>query len=479
MALKKILPKPGINRENTRYTNEGGWYDGDKVRFRQGTPEKIGGWSRISINTFLGVCRSLWSWVTLSSQTLTGVGTNVKFYIEKGGVYYDVTPLRGTATLTDPFDTTSGDETVLVTDVAHGGITGDFVTFSGATAVGGLTLNGEYEITVINADTYTVEAAAQASSTASGGGTVTAEYQINIGAQLALPFSGWGSGPFGGGPWGVGTPSTINIRLWSQTNFGEDLIINPRGEGIYLWDASSGIATRAVALSTLGGSSGTPTVCNFVFVSDVSRFVFAFGVNDIGSSVLDPLLVRWSDQEDAGMWTPAATNQAGSLPLSHGTEIVTAMQARQEILVWTDTALYSMQFVGAPDFWAAQLVGDNTSIASQNSTAYAANIAYWMGKDKFYRYDGTVLPLSCDVRRYVFGDFNTSQYAQVFAGTNDGFHEIWWFYCSADSTTVDRYVVYNYLENVWYYGTLARTAWLSSPTFWHKMTSCAQRPCRS
>jgi len=461
MALKKILPKPGVVRENTRYTTEGGWYDGDKIRFRQGTPEKIGGWSRISGNTFLGICRSLWNWVALGSLNLTGVGTNLKFYIEKGGVYYDVTPLRSSVSLTDPFSTTIGVATVEVTDVAHGGITGDFVTFSGATAVGGLDLNAEYEITVVDADTYTIEASTTASGTATGGGTVGAAYQINIGAEIALPFSGWGSGPWGSGPWGSGTASTIAIRLWSQTNFGEDLVINPRGGQIYYWDASSGTSTRAVEISTLGGAD-TPVVCNFVFVSDVSRFVFAFGTNEVGGSTLDPLLVRWSDQEDISVWTPSALTQAASLPLSHGTEIVTAMQARQEILVWTDSALYSMQFVGAPDIWTANLVGDNISVASQNATAYAANVAYWMGKDKFYRYDGTVLPLSCDVRRYVFGDFNLDQYAQVFAGTNEGFHEVWWFYCSADSDTVDRYVVYNYLENLWYYGTMGRTAWLDS-----------------
>lgn len=462
MALKKILPKPGVNRENTRYTNEGGWFDGDKIRFRQGTPEKIGGWSRISANTYLGKCKSLWSWRTLSNQVYTGVGTNIKFYVEKGGVYYDITPLQGTATLTDPFETTSGLTTVTVNDVAHGAITGDYVTFSGATAVGGLTLNGEFEITVVNLDEYTIESPIAASSTASGGGTVTAAYQINIGASEALPYSGWGSGAFGAGPWGVGSPSTIQIRLWSQTNFGEDLVMNPRGGAIYYWDSSAGTSTRAVNLNALPGASGTPTACNYVLVSDINRFVLAFGCNEVGSGTQDPLLVRWSDQEDAGMWTPAATNQSGSLPLSHGTEIITAMQARQEVLVWTDTALYSMQYVGAPEVWGAQLMGDNISIASQNATAYAANIAYWMGKDKFYRYDGTVLPLSCDVRRYVFGDFNFAQYAQVFAGTNEAFNEIWWFYCSADSDTVDRYVVYNYLENLWYYGTMARTAWLDS-----------------
>ena len=461
--LKKIQLKPGVNRENTRYTTEGGWYESDKVRFRQGTPEKIGGWQRFSSATFLGICRSLFNWVTLGGQNLIGVGTNLKFYIERGGAYFDITPLRGTATLTNPFGTTSGLATVLVTDVDHGGITGDFVTFSGATAVGGLTLNGEYQITVLTDDTYNITASSNASSTATGGGTVSAAYQINIGNEIAVPFAGWGAGTFGSGRWGVGGTTVAEMRLWSQSNFqGEDLIFAPRGGGMYYWDATGGVTTRAVNVSSLSGASAVPTVVNYVVVSDVNRFVLAFGCNDFGSSVLDPMLIRWSDQEDAGMWSPAATNQAGSLALSRGAEIISALQARQEILVWTDTSLYSLQYLGAPDVWGAQILGDNISIAGPNSMVYANSIAYWMGRDKFYRYDGTVVPLPCDVRRYVFNDFNQQQYYQVCAGTNQSFNEVWWFYCSAGSTEVDRYVVYNYVENLWYYGTLRRTAWLDA-----------------
>ena len=381
--LKKIQLKPGVNRENTRYTNESGWYESDKVRFRQGTPEKIGGWQRFSSATFLGVCRSLFNWVTLGGQNLIGVGTNLKFYIERGGAYYDITPVRSSVTLTDPFDTTSGSPTVLVTDVAHGGITGDFVTFSGATAVGGLDLNGEYEITVLTDDTYNITASSNASSTANGGGTVTADYQINIGNELAVPFSGWSAGGFGLGTWGFGGTTTVEMRLWSQSNFGEDLIFAPRGGGMYYWDATGGVTTRAVNLSSLSGASDVPTVVNYIVVSDVNRFVLAFGCNDIGSAVLDPMLIRWSDQEDAGMWSPAATNQAGSLRLSRGAEIISALQARQEILVWTDTSLYSLQYLGAPDVWGAQILGDNISIAGPNSMVYANSIAYWMGRDKF------------------------------------------------------------------------------------------------
>ena len=460
--LKKVQITPGVNRENTRYANEGKWYESDKVRFRQGTPEKIGGWQRFSADTFLGVCRSLFNWVTLGGQNLIGVGTNLKFYIERGGAYFDITPIRDTASLTNPFDTTNGSPIVLVTDTAHGGITGDFVTFSGATAVGGLDLNGEYEITVLTADTYNITASSNASSTANGGGTVTAAYQINIGNELAVPFSGWSAGGFGLGTWGFGGTTTVEMRLWSQSNFGEDLIFAPRGGGLFYWDASSGVATRAVNVSSLGGASDVPTVVNYAVVSDINRFVLTFGCNEIGSSVLDPMLIRWSDQEDAGMWTPSATNQAGSLRLSRGAEIISALQARQEILVWTDTSLYSLQYLGAPDVWGAQILGDNISIAGPNSVVYANSIAYWMGRDKFYRYDGTVVPLPCDVRRYVFTDFNQDQYYQVFAGTNQSFNEVWWFYCSADSTEVDRYVVYNYVENLWHYGTLRRTAWIDA-----------------
>ena len=464
MPLQKIQLKPGLNKENTRYTTEGGWFDSDKVRFRQGNPEKLGGWERISSNTFLGVCRSLWNWVTLGGQNLVGVGTNLKFYIERGGFYYDVTPIRSTVTLSNPFDTISGLPTVTVNDTAHGCVTGDYVTFSGASTVGGLNLNNEYSVTVVDANTYTITASSNASSTVTGGGgaSVTAAYQINTGSAIQVPITGWGGGPWGSGPWGVGTVTLFGIRLWSQSNFGEDLVFAYRGGPLLYWDATGTTSTRGVYVSSLTGASDVPTIVNYTIVSDINRFVFAFGCNEIGSADIDAMLVRWSDQEDIAMWTPSATNQAGSLRLSHGSEIVSALQARQELLVWTDTSLYSLQYLGAPDVWGAQILGDNLSIASPNAMVYAANTAFWMGKDKFYVYDGTVRPLPSDLRRYVFNDFNQSQYQQVFAGTNEGFNEVWWFYCSINSTSVDRYVVYNYVENVWYYGTMARTAWLDT-----------------
>jgi hypothetical protein len=465
MPLKKLKLNPGVNKENTRYTNENGWYECDKVRFRQGTPEKIGGWARISANTFLGVCRSLWNWVTLTNENLVGVGTHLKFYIENGGAYNDITPIRATTTLgTNPF-TGNGTTTVTVTAPSHGGITGDFVTFSGVTGTYASMLNAEFQITVVNVNSYTITTPSVVAAGATGGSAVSAAYQINVGPEIVVPLTGWGAGAWGVGTWGVGVPSTTQtaIRLWSQDNFGEDLIFGPRKGGIYYWDANSGLGARGVALSSLSGASDVPTVQNFIYISDINRFVFCFGCNDYGSSTIDPMLIRWSDQESAVNWTPSATNQAGSLRLSHGSEIITAVQARQEIVVFTDSAIYSIQYLGAQaGVWGAQLLGDNISIEGQNAAVIGSGVIYWMGVDKFYQYDGRVQTLPCDLRRHVFSDFNQSQAAQVYAGTNEGFNEVWWFYPSANSTVNDRYVVYNYLEKIWYYGTLGRTAWLDS-----------------
>jgi len=465
LAIQSIKLKPGINREGTRYTTEGGYYDGDKIRFRQGTPEKIGGWAQISTSTFEGVCRSLHNWITLGGQNLIGVGTHLKFYIENIGNYNDVTPLRATQSLTNPFTTTSGSAVVTVTDANGGYANGDYVTFSNASAVGGLTIDGEFVISlsvITAANTYTITASSAASSTATGGGTVSAAYQINVGNPFAIPITGWGAATWGQGAWGVGESSITKIRFWSQSNFGEDLIFGNDGGSIYYWDATNGVSTRAVELSTLSEASDVPVVQNIILVSDISRFVFCFGTNEIGSSAIDPTLLRWSDQENAANWTPSATNQAGSLRLSRGTEIIAASQARQEILVWTDSSLYSLQYVGAPAVWTATLVGENISISSRNAVSYANGVAYWMGKDKFYMYDGRTQPLKCDVRKYIFNDFNTTQYTQVFSGTNESFHEIWWYYCSDTATNIDKYVIYNYLDKIWYYGTLARTAWIDS-----------------
>jgi hypothetical protein len=472
MPLQKILFKPGVNRENTRYTTEGGWYECDKVRFRQGNPEVIGGWTRFSSNTFLGVCRSLWNWITTGALNLIGVGTNLKFYILQGGAYYDITPIRKTVNpmlgpqppgTGNPF-AGNGTTTVTVTDVAHGGATNDFVTFTGATGTYASTFNAEFEITVLTADTYTITTPSVIAAGSYGGAAVVAKYQIGAGSEVQQALVGWGAGGWGLSPWGFGyTPAGVTaLRLWSQNNFGDSLVFGHRQGAIYYWDASLGLTTRGVLVSSLGGASDVPTIQNYLFVSDTSSFTFAFGCNDYGSATQDPMLIRWSDQESLVDWTPSITNQAGSVRLSHGSEIVTAVQTRQEIVVFTDSAVYSLQYLGPPYVWSTQLLGDNISIYSQNAAVLASGVVYWMGVDKFYTYDGRVQTLNCDLRRFVFQDINPLQNEQVFAGTNEGFNEVWWFYCSANSDAVDRYVIYNYLEKIWYYGSMNRTAWLDS-----------------
>jgi hypothetical protein len=477
MPLKKILFKPGVNKENTRYTTEGGWYEADKIRFRQGNPESIGGWVQTSTNVFLGICRSLWNWVLLDGRNIIGVGTNLKFYLENGGAYYDITPLRASSTIdNNPFVATNGSATITVTDTAHGASTGDFVTFSSAVGLGGnitaAVLNANYQIIVLTANTYTFTATATANATDAsgspgGGAVVLAAYEISVGPAVQIPLVGWGAGGWGLGTWGNGLASASALRIWSQQNFGEDLVFNPRGGGLYYWDGSNPLTTRGVLVSSLPGADAeVPSVVNLVSVSDTSRFVFCFGCDDYGSAVLNPMLIRWSDQEDILTWNPAITNEAGSVTLSHGSEIIAVIQSRQEQVVFTDSAVYSLQYLGPPVVWQTQLLGDNTSIYGPNAAAVASGIVYWMGIDKFYKYDGRVQTLNCDLRRYIFNDINRDQNLQVFAGVNEGFNEVWWFYCSEGSTTVNRYVIYNYVENegkgVWYYGTMGRSAWLDS-----------------
>lgn len=546
--LKKIIVKSGVNTENTRYLTEGGYWESDKIRFRQGTPQTIGGWSMTSPYTYQGVCRSLWNWVTNGGINLTGVGTNLKFYVQMGGGYYDVTPIRAQASLTNPFTATTGSKVITVSAPNHGAVDGDFVTFNGATGLGGnitaAVLNGvEFQITYISANSYSITVSTAASSSDTGhGGTVNAVYQINTGTSTVTAITGWGSGTWGSGTWGYSSSSNVPIRLWSQMNFGEDLVFAPRGGGIYYYDSSYGvlpisasitiaspavvtsahsydegdviyfsttgalptgltagvpyyvrnvsgvnfnvsatstgalintsgtqsgtqsIEVRATNLANLTGADSVPTVQNFIMVSDLYRFVFAFGCNDYGTTTQNPLLIRWSDQEDAANWNPInpTSSQAGSLPLSRGSKIVSALQNRQEIMVWTDTSLYSLQYLGAPLVWGAQLMSSNISIVSQNSAAVAANVVYWMGVDKFYKYDGRVQTLRCDLLQQTFSDINQTQADQIFCGTIERFSEIWWFYPSANSNTVDKYVVYNYIEDIWYYGTMARTAWIDS-----------------
>jgi hypothetical protein len=467
MPLKKIQLKPGVNKENTRYTTEGGWFDCDKVRFRYGTPEKIGGWNQLSnVSTFEGTARSLWPW-----SSLLGVGTNLKFYIMYGSAYFDITPIRETtAAGAITFAATNGSATITATDIAHGAITGDFVTFSGAVSLGGnitaTVLNQEYQITVLTVDTYTftATATANASDSGNGGAAVVGAYQINVGPATQTPLAGWGAGPWGGGAWGIGSTSLESLRVWDQQNFGEDLIFGPTDGPLYYWDNSSGLSTRGVNLTSLTGATDVPTVQRLMLVSDASRFVLAFGCNDYGTATQNPMLIRWSDQESAVNWTPAATNQAGSLTLSHGSEITGVAQVRQEILVWTDIALYSLQYLGPPIVWGSQILADNVTLMSDRAMVTGSGVLYWMGEDKFYVYDGRVQTLPCDLRKHIFSDFNQNQREQVFASTVEQFTEVWWFYCSADNNTAspDRYVVYNYLEKIWYYGTMDRTAWMDA-----------------
>ena len=633
MPLQKILFKPGVNRENTRYTTEGGWYDCDKIRFRQGTPEKIGGWQQISSYTYEGVCRSLWSWDTLAGANLVGVGTNLLFYIEQGGVYNNVTPLRSQQIgLSGPFTATVGSTTITVTANSHGALTNDFVTFYGAQALSqqtftvtiaspavftpatyvpangtavvlsttgalptGLTagvqyyvvnktgttfqlanvpngvaintsgaqsgthsvyvnsgitasvLNSTFKVTVVDGNTYTITVPVLPGTydTGHGGNPVNAYYNIHSGYELAQPLTGWGAGPWGSGAWGIGTSGTSGARIWSQNNFGQDLVYAYRGGALYYWNAYIGATPKAftitiatpgvvtlssgslidgtavvllttgslptgltsgtvyytggasggtcklatsyanalagtfitttgtqsgthylspygIPVTSLGGASNVPDYVNIVFVSDASRFTMAFGCTPYGGGDLDPMLVRWTDQESVVNWKPEATNQAGFIRLSHGSEIRSVVQTRQEIVVLTDSSVYSMQYLGPPYIWGSQLLGDNISIAGYNTAVIASGVVYWMGVDKFYRYDGRVQTLRCDLRQYIYQDINLDQQAQFFASTSEGFNEVWWFYCSENSTTIDKYVVYNYAEDIWYYGAMARTAWLDS-----------------
>jgi hypothetical protein len=579
MPLQKLQFRPGVNREGTTLANEGGWFECDKIRFRSGYPEKLGGWildtgtyynngvsAAPTAGSYWGVCRSMWNWITLSGQNLLGLGTNLKFYIQNGadGTFYDITPLRnpaGTAVASNAFTTTNASTTVTVNAVGHGANTGDFVTISGVGgAINGIpaaALNKEFQVTYLNANQYNIIVSSPATSTGTTG-AATFTYQITTGLETYTVATGWGSGTWGGyvagtttntlnedldtsetaidlvsasgftssgtividaesitysgistntltgcvrgangttaathltgavvtqvsssfSGWGVASSGVgvgQQLRLWSQSNYGENLIFNPRGGALYYWDVNANINTfdRGVVMAagaTVGGATmdaTTPSVANFVMVSDSSRFVICFGTNDptgvYATTAQDPLQIRWSQQEEYYTWTPQTTNQAGDYRLSRGSEIITAQQTRQEILVWTDAAVYSMQYLGPPYVWGFQIMGDNISIAGPNVVSTANNITYWMGTDKFYMYSGRVETLPCALRQYVYEDINMLQSYQFFSSTNEGYNEIWWFYCSANSDTIDKYVIFNHLERTWYYGTLARTAWLDTP----------------
>jgi hypothetical protein len=554
MPLRKIQLRPGLNREGTDYSNEGGYFDGDKIRFRSGFPEKIGGWARLSANYFLGMCRSLWNWATLSNNNYVGVGTNLKYYIEWSGVYNDITPISFTNTFSNVISTgfttlvanitansstfqmanvtymptnsglvQIGSEqiyyTTLSSNVATGLVRGfnnttaashtaganvasaylyvndnsnaintQFVILANATAVGGIantTINHEHQavkytttggfyMLTSTIDDNVSSVTYPTVSVINGGGNVTIQYEVPPGLAVFTNGNGWGAAPWGFYGWGNAAPQSVGeqLRLWTNDNYGQDLVFAPRGGAIYYWVANTGLSVRGQYLSDLANvaSSGSgqwvPKAVSEILASDIQRFVIAYGANSYdptnASTTFDPMLVRWSDQENPYQWVPAITNQAGEFRLSHGSYIVTTINTRQEILVFTDSTLYSQQYLGPPYIWGFNVLMDSISIMGPNTVITINNVTYWMGADKFYMYSGRVETLPCSLRQYLFGDINKDQSWQVYAGGNEGYNEVWWLYCSKNSTLVDRYVIYNYLDRVWYYGTLGRTSWLDS-----------------
>tara|TARA_R100000655_G_scaffold70672_2_gene108950 strand:+ start:7534 stop:9459 length:1926 start_codon:yes stop_codon:yes gene_type:complete len=490
LPLTKLTFRPGINKETTSYSNEGGWFDSDKVRFRAGYPEKIGGWLKKASSAILGSARALHNWSALDNNTLIGIGTHLKYYLLIGQTFFDITPIRTTVTGEATFAATNGSSTITVTDTGHGAVLNDFVTFTSASSLGGnitaAVLNQEYQIaSVPDNNTYTIQArtagttiasitttsglnptlvTASGSDSGNGGGSTVAAYQLNVGIDVSMPGVGWGAGSWGRGTWNSDADtavSTQNLRIWTHDNFGEDLLINIRDGQIAYWDRSGGTSNRAVLLNSLTGSSSAPTIAKQVIVSDVDRHVIAFGcdpADDIGTQ--DPLLIRFADQGSLTDWASTATNTAGDLKLGVGSEIIKAVETRQQILVFTETSIHSMQFIGPPFTFGLSTIADNTTIAGPLAVTSVQDTVYWMGKNEFYMYTGTVQRMPCSVRDHVFSDLNWSQGRKIASGLNSSFAEIWWFYPSETSTENDKYVVYNYEQQIWYTGSLARTAWL-------------------
>jgi hypothetical protein len=485
MPFQKLQFKPGVNRDQTNYTNEGGWNECDKIRFRSGFPEKIGGWVKSTPEFMLGVCRQLFGWITSYSDNFLACGTNKKVYIEVAGNFFDITPLRETnPTFTAPttdncFSTTSGSSIVTVAITGSVAAAGNYVSFTGANSIGTITaalLNTNHEIqTAINADAFTIDVGTAANTTGAGGGTtINAAFEINVGFASTTLGYGWGTGvwddAFG---WGLNSPTPINLpqQDWWFDQFDNDLVMNIRNGAIYYWERGTAstpgaaLATRAFLLEDLSGAADVPDAAMQILVSQNDKHLLAFGCQPYAGSTgdFDPLLIRWASQDDPGMWTPLVTNSAGFIRVSRGSEIVRAIPTKQEILVFTEATLNSLQFTGTSDVFALQEIGDNLSIIGPRAVSIVNNMTFWMGKDKFYVYSGRVETLPCTLRNHVFTNINLNQTDQIICGTNEGWNEIWWMYPTANSNVNDAYVIFNHLERIWYYGTIDRTAWLDSP----------------
>ena len=478
MPLLKLQFQPGINREGTEYSADAGWYNSDKIRFRKGRPEKIGGWEKYSVSSFLGVCRSLEDWVVADGVAYIGLGTTLKFYINEGSSYYDVTPIRATTTDGVTFAATNGSSTIVVTDDDHGAKVNDFVTFSGSASLGGLiiaaVLNQEYQIAgITSTDVYTITAkdtdgdtvTANGSDSGNGGSGVDGAYQISVGLNTYVQGVGWGASTWGASTWGSSRvlPASSQLRLYSQDVFGDDLIFNVRSGGVYYWDESSGTSARGVALSAVSGASDAPTIALQVMMSDVDKHVICFGVNPLGSSSIDPLHIRWSDSESAVDWTPTAINSAGGVTLSTGSIIIGALKTRQEMLIWTDAGMHSMRFIGSPFIFQFSVVNEGISMVSPKAAVNAGGAVYFMDRGGFYVYTGSIQPIPCSVLDYVFSNLNIGQAFKVFATTNVDHNEVTWFYpVGSDNTEITNYVTYNYAEQLWSVGTMDRGAWIEA-----------------
>ena len=477
MPLTKFQFKPGINKEETDYSNEGGWVDGNKIRFRKGRVEKIGGWEKATSNTYLGSARALHSWISLGSSRFLGLGTTSKYYIESGGIFNDVTPIRATTTNGIVFAATNGSNIITATDSDHGAVVGDSVTISGAATLGGLitatVLNQEQVITAVptvNTYTFTATATANGSDTGNGGSGVDGAYQINVGLDEYVSSTGWGANNWGAGTFGSSSAISASgqLRLWTHDNYGEDLIINPRGGGIYRWKENNGLSTRALELSGISGANLVPTVGLQVITSETDRHLIVLGADPIvdgaRTGAADPMLVAFSDQENELQFEPLASNTAGDLRLSSGSLIIGGLKSRQEVLIWTDTSLYSMTFIGPPLTFAVNLINEGAGLVSPKAAINAPAGVYFMSKNAFYNYNGAVQKLPCTVQDYVFSDLDLGQAFKCHATLNSAFSEVWFFYPSIEDGTgeISRYVIYNYEENSWSIGSLIRYAWLDT-----------------